>query len=322
MNLFESVYKTSLKEITNEKTGKMSSFSRVPYEDGTKKWNVKLDDKAFESQLYNAGEGDFYSLDDGQTWDEVISSEYFEHHGEQVKTLRYMPVDEFGNKLTKKQLSAYINYDWQQANVEKGYLGTTEIDPESDIPALIVRTEGTYGPRDSYSDSKRSIKRMAPEEIDELDEFGRTIPTDEYLADHPDFDRDFDEVPLYRNKTKKLPFAGTRDERAAYKAAIEERDRILKNAKDKRDSYGRMYSPWTQFTSEFDKKQSNLSKEELEELKSLITKSFDWRNDNAPSQRDVKKWCKEHDADWAAVQAVYSDRSDDFAEAYANAAYN
>lgn len=80
----------------------------------------------------------------------------------------------------------------------------------------------------------------------------------------------------------------------------------------------RMYNPWIGFTPAFDKLQSNLSKEELDELKSMIKNAKNKKYDEFKVlEAEMKEWCEEHDANWQAVEKVYSDADEDFADAFA-----
>lgn len=335
-NFFRNVYHSAkhFDEMVSNK-GKISNFKRYVDEGATsKKWSVPLSDHAYESS--RADEGYFISFNDGNTWYEVLDTQAREY----TEMYYLYPVDEFGNKLTKSQIKKTFGERLGESYLDniakRGYALWHEFDPEQPHEWLVAKTTPIDQYRNGRIDYDNNTVRALdtaeyPESFDEIDEWGRKTPIDEYLAENPDFDPDIDSVPVGKVKRTKLPTSGNAEVRSNYKkyktdyaarkAAAEE-----KNAeRDKK--YGDLYSPWGGYREhKLWELMPDVKDEDKEKLLYNIEVFGDMpyghKEPDFANKKEFKKWVNEIGGDWNAVMAAIGQSRGAMSTAIYNSRYN
>ena len=314
-----------------DKKGKTIPFKRYIDKDATsKKWDEPLVDHAYEGK--GTYIGSFVSSNEGKDWYEVVNADSSEGY-----TRYYLiPVDEYGNKLTGKQIEKKFPYkaeSWKRNLERYGYATYRDIDRDEDFEWLIAGTDQVeqydrYGNVDWDNDKVRTLYKGDNKiSFDDIDDWGRPTPVDQFLAEHPDFDPDIDEIPLAYVKKLQYPSAGNAEVRAnfkkskadymARKAAAEER------VEKRHTAHKDLYDPWGGYDEKkFFALQPDVKDSDKEKLlyNTRVFGDMPYGHDKADfeNMKDFKRWVKEIGGDWDVVSDAFRQSRSAMSSAIAN----
>lgn len=232
--------------------------------------------------------------------------------------LRCIPVDKFGNKLTKAQIGK-LNPKWAEWLEKKGYCKNIYFD----APVLHVSTK----------EGERKNSRMVDDNDDgkyfsDYDENGNVIPDDNYLArlakEGKEYDPDFDDISGYNTRRKRYARYGDFNTRQEYRSAAQRKADAEEKARQRRAKYKdkNYYSPFfsgaNSIMNDFWKDQPvKLEGADLDEfVQGLRYFTSSYRRPEDFDKREFKKWCISKGLDWDGVRELAHQMTRAFGEAY------
>lgn len=302
--LFESVLKEELHKQFTRSGGKFT---------------VPLNNLAAEKKAGSWMNYDFITDDyDPNATSEKDDRQWFEVVDVDGTALRCIPVDSYGNKLTKAQIRK-INPKWADWLESKGYCKNIYFD----APVLHVST------KDGDKKNSRVVDTNDEGEyFQDYDANGNIIPDDNYRAklakNGVSYDPDFDDPSEYQTKRTRYAKYGDFKTRQDYKAARQRKADAEEKASQRRAKYKdkNYYSPYfsgaASLMDEFWKDQPiKLEGADLDEfVQGLRYFTSSYQRPADFDRREFKKWCISKGLDWDVVRVAAQQMVRAFGDAY------